>query len=293
MGRETKLLGGAAMGATLFGLATLGACGGPSGSTECRYQPWQGTCTLHSVQTIQIIERFPKSFVVVEAIYQAQSSDGRLAPQFRQEFTAPAVNEQQLHDHLRNNGRNIPCEGKEAMGACGQPGPAQARVPQFAPSADPTLAVQGPTGCAKLDDLRVKTEAAATGSGGSANPAAAQITNIPPFTFAENSDATTAEHASLAQRAAQALRAHPEIECIAIVGQIARGEPIPLAENRARAIKQLITGHGVAATRIVTHGATVPMSGGQAQQVGAAVDPKLRSVRLSVLLVTSPAPPPQ
>ncbi len=273
---------GLVAGAAVVVTVGIGACGGGR-NTECRYEPWRGTCQLVDVRHIQIVEAFPRSFSVLEAIYDAKVPGSVISPQFRQEFRTPAIYEEQFVRHLKANAA-VSCEGQDARGSCPKSGSGQALLPMFTPSdTDATVAALGPVGCEKLDQVLVNNPAAAQGT---AISAAGGSVMQERFEFEAGSEATTARHAEIARGVAQLMQANPKIECIAIVGQISRDEPIPLAENRARAVRQLITGHGIDARRFVTHGATVPMSGGQGQAVGAPVDPKLRSVRMSVLLVS-------
>lgn len=263
-------------------LAAGGGCGGAA-APECHYEPWRGTCQLAGVRRIQLVEAFPRSYSVLEAVYDARVPGTNLVPRFRQEFRTPALHEAQLIQHIQANA-SVACEGQEARGSCSKPGSGQVALPMFTPGdTDATVASLGPVGCEKLDRVLVNNPAAAQGAALNAEGGAVMQER---FEFDAGSDGTNARHAELARAVAQLLQTNPKIECVAIVGQISRDEPIPLAENRARAVRQLITGHGIDPRRFVTHGATVPMSGGQGQAVGAPVDPKLRSVRMTVLLAS-------
>src|SRR5450755_1482094 len=84
-----------------IGVVGLG-CGGPGGSGGgCHYETWQGQCTLTSVRTARTVERFPKSYVVIEALYEPKSKEGEFSPPpFRKEILAPAENEFDVTEHL-------------------------------------------------------------------------------------------------------------------------------------------------------------------------------------------------
>ncbi len=60
---------------------------------------------------------------------------------------------------------------------------------------------------------------------------------------------------------AKVLAAKPAIECVAIVGPIAAGEPPGLAEQRAKNVRDLLGAHGVSLTRLLTIGATAKVFG--------------------------------
>ena len=78
----------------------------------------------------------------------------------------------------------------------------------------------------------------------------------------------------------------PGLECLGLVGQTTPGEPVALAEARARAVKQLLISLGVDSRRLLTIAANarVASSGTQAQP---AIDPESRRVSLRVMLQTS------
>src|SRR5689334_22163051 len=85
------------------GWFALAGCGGPSASASgCHYETWQGRCQLQGVRTSRVVERFPKSYVVVEATYEPMSTPGTFSPPpFRKETLAPAESEMDLTNHLK------------------------------------------------------------------------------------------------------------------------------------------------------------------------------------------------
>ena len=74
----------------------------------------------------------------------------------------------------------------------------------------------------------------------------------------------------------------PSIECLGIVGQIASGESPGLAEQRAKAVRDLLGAHGVPLDRLLTIGATAKVFGNGSRP--AEPDPADRRVGFSVLL---------
>src|SRR5262252_776696 len=86
--------------ASMVAFASLVACNQAGGG--CHYETWRGTCALRGVRTSKVIERFPQSFVLVEATYEPVSQGNEFAPPpFRKEVLAPAQFEADLTAHLR------------------------------------------------------------------------------------------------------------------------------------------------------------------------------------------------
>ena len=114
----------------------------------------------------------------------------------------------------------------------------------------------------------------------------------PPLTqrisFAENSAQLPPDADALTGEVAQLLNAKPSIECLGIVGQIASGESPGLAEQRAKAVRDLLGAHGVSLTRLLTIGATAKVFGQGSRPAEA--DPADRRVGFSVLLEHAPPP---
>src|SRR5262249_29172826 len=115
----------------------------------CNYGAWQGQCRLVSVRTARTIERFPRSFVVLEASYEPIMTEGVLSPPgFKREFTAAAGTEGELENHLKQNGV-VQCQIQPpASDSCAPT--MLASIPTFIPNGvagGPT----GPVGCAKIE----------------------------------------------------------------------------------------------------------------------------------------------
>ncbi len=87
------------------------------------------------------------------------------------------------------------------------------------------------------------------------------------------------------------MAADPSLECLGVVGQTGPGEPISLAEARARAVKQLLISLGVDSRRLLTIAANSSVYG-TSSNPAPAVDPESRRVSLRVLLQTSGKPAP-
>ncbi len=259
----------------LLGGSVCGAgCGGPSVGEGCRYQSWQGKCRLDSVRTARVVERFPQSYVVVEALYEPQNVGGQFSPPpFRKETIAPAEQEIDLTNHIHDypvvdcavaNPIGDPCAPKMAV-----------TIPDFVPNAAATNP-QVATGCAKIEHQDVSTSA---------------VASVPlpgPFQFDENSVAESPVVLSLADDAANAIRNNPRIECVAIKGQSAPGEPFSLANDRAQAVRKLLESRGIDRSRLIIFEATAPTYTGSPDEQPPAAD--ARRVHLSVVVYTPETP---
>jgi hypothetical protein len=69
---------------------------------------------------------------------------------------------------------------------------------------------------------------------------------------AENSAELPPEADTLTSEVTKVLAAKPGIECVAIVGAIAAGEPPGFAEQRAKNVRYLLGAHGVSLARLLT-----------------------------------------
>ncbi len=83
----------------------------------------------------------------------------------------------------------------------------------------------------------------------------------------------------------------PSLECLGVIGQTTPGEPISLAEARARAVKQLLVSLGVDSRRLQTIAANASVSSA-GLKAAPTIDPENRRVSLRVLLQTSTKPAP-
>ena len=175
----------------------------------------------------------------------------------------------------------MPCRTEApANGVCGSSKVAITLAPFDPQAAQRAAAAPAVTGCAQIEATSTQDKL----RGGQTTQ-----TFVPQrIRFAENSaqlppdaDALTAEIAGL-------LRSKPGIECLGIVGAIAAGETPALAEQRAKAVRDLLAAHGVPATRLLTIGATAKVFGAGARPGDA--DPADRRVGFSVLLERAPTP---
>jgi outer membrane protein OmpA-like peptidoglycan-associated protein len=231
------------MGLVAFAaLVPLTSCAGSRQSSGgCHYESWQGKCRLTSVRTARTIERFPTSFVVLEATYEPQSTEGTFSPPpFKRELTAPAASEADLTNHLKRY-ELIDCAVQQPAGdACA---PAMvAQIPEFlAAASGPT----GPVGCAKIEQ-----------SGNAPVPSTATLPG--PFQFEAESSMSTPDIEKMADDAARLILQNPKYECIAVKGKTAPGEPFTLANDRAQLVRKLLEARGVDHTRITVFEATAP-----------------------------------
>lgn len=221
----------------------VGACA-QSSSEGCHYQGWQGQCKLTDVRTTRTIERFPKSYVVVEAAYDPQMAEGRFSPPtFRKDVLAPAEDEQDATDYLRKY-PTVPCSVLEPEGDPCAP-KMIADIPEYVPPAVAPVAA-GPVGCAKIE------------SQDSSQIAPAPITLPGPFQFDENSANASDDVRNIVNQAASLVKADPKIECVAIRAKTSPGESFSLANERAQLIKNLMQSAGIDHTRLIVFEATAP-----------------------------------
>jgi outer membrane protein OmpA-like peptidoglycan-associated protein len=224
------------------GVAAAG-CAGPSASGGCHYETWQGQCTLTAVRTTRTVERFPKSYVEVEALYEPKGTEGVFAPPpFRKTFLAPAENEFDLTEHLHKY-PVVACAVQNPIGDPCAPTMA-ANVPEFIPPA--TSVATGPVGCAKIEHQ------------GSAADVPASVTMPGPFQFDEGSAMDSADIKKLADDAAAVLKSNSRIECVAIKGTSAPGENFALANARAQTVRQLLEERGVDHSRVTVFESSAP-----------------------------------
>jgi hypothetical protein len=230
-----------------FSLALTGvSCSGSGGSAGggCHYESWQGRCKLVGVRTARVVERFPKSYVVVESTYEPATSNGAFAPPpFRKETLAPAEFELDATQHLRQFAE-VECSVQNPVGDPCSP-KMVASVPEFVPPVA-EAASNGPVGCAKIEH-----------SGGTA-PVPAGKSLPGPFQFDASSAEATPAVKNLADEAVRAILQDPSIECVAIKGQSAPGEPFSLANDRAQAVRRLLESRGIEHTRVTIFESSAP-----------------------------------
>lgn len=266
---------GAALGTTLA-LAGLASCDHGRSGGNCAYENWRGTCQLKSVNQVRLIESMP-AIAVVEALYEPEPAPPEptlLPPPRRQEFRVRAEQVDDLRAHLQKF-PTVQCEFQERkQGACAE-GALVVSVPEFIPPPPPDVradaGVSESGGCVELDRGRTAAQGAA----------AELPEGVPPeLRFQPDSSESTPELEQQVAKVADALKQHPEIECMAVIGHVTAGERTIVGDERAATVKNLLVTRGIASKRLQTIAAVVPMTGGAPRQVIEAD----RKVRLRVLL---------
>ncbi len=257
------------------------AGGGGEGGSRCAPRSWEGECELVSVTKVEDRE-FPIPYVVMEAVYRpiADPKNPGVTPgamalrsDARGEFELP------LYDYLEAHPR-VACRTEPPQnGACAT-GKISISLPPFDPNAARANAPPPVTGCAQIEATSAQDKLQGAQK--------TQTVVSQRIAFAANSSELPATADALATEVATLLREKPGIECLGIVGQIASGEPPALAEQRAKAVRELLTAHGVSLTRLLTIGATAKVFGNGARPAEA--DPADRRVGFSVLLEHAPRP---
>jgi hypothetical protein len=231
--------------ATLLALAPLASCSGAQTANGhgCNYGAWQGKCRLSTLRTARTVERFPTSFVVLEATYEPQMTEGVLSPPgFTREFTTTLGNETELENHLKAN-ELVDCQIQPpATDSCAPP--MVGNVPPYVPKTAAT-GPTGPVGCAKIER-----------SGNAPIPPTAVLPG--PFQFQDQASTSNSEVEKVADEAARKILADPKIECVAVKGKNAPGELFTLANERAQLVKRLLEQRGVDRTRVTVFEATAP-----------------------------------
>jgi outer membrane protein OmpA-like peptidoglycan-associated protein len=266
----------------MLGLWTLANCTKQQSAGKCPPESWQGECQLASITKVADKE-FPIPHVVLEAVYrpiQNPSYPTYTPGALAQQSMVKSQYELALYDYLEAHPR-VPCAAQPPPnGACSAPQVAislPAFDPEAAARANPAPPV---TGCAQIE---------ATSAQDQVRQGQQTFTVVSQrITFPESSAQLPPDADALAGEVAKLLAAKPAIECLGIVGQIAQGESPALAEQRAKAVRDLLGAHGVSSTRLLTIGATARVFG-QGARPGEA-DPTERRVSFSVLLERSPTP---
>lgn len=270
---------GAGRGAALL-LSTLSlsvACAG-NARKACPSEAWAGQCKLHALTKVEERE-LPMPYVVYEVIYTPQTNADY--PQFtpsdlRMRFGTPAVHEFALLDHLKQQPL-VACHAAAAPVNC-LPGEVTADVAPFDVEHAPPAASPSIVGCAAIDAASEQERLART------RAESAPIEER--FTFGQGSAALSPDATNSARDVAKRMSEDPGLECLGLVGQTTPGEPLSLAEGRARAVKQLLISLGVDSRRLLTiaANASVASTGSKTQP---ASDPESRRVSLRVMLQTS------
>lgn len=266
--------------ATYFGLV-LGCANGQS-VARCAPEPWEGECQLASVTKVEDAE-FPIPHVVMEAVYRPVANakyPGYTPGALAERTMAKAQYELALYDYLEAHPR-VACRAEApANSACVSPKLAISLPPFDAEAAAQKSPAPPVTGCAQIEATSTQDKL----QGGQQT-----LTFVSQrITFAENSWQLPPDADALTGEVAKLLSAKPSIECLGIVGQIASGEPPALAEQRAKAVRDLLGAHGVPLTRLLTIGATAKVFGNGSRPAEA--DPADRRVGFSVLIEHAPKP---
>ena len=259
----------------------IGCGGGGEAASRCAPRSWEGQCELVSVTKVEDRE-FPIPYVVMEAVYRpiADPNHPGVTPgaiairsDARGEFELP------LYDYLEAHPR-VACRTEPAQnGACAS-GKVAISLPPFDPATVRANPVPPVTGCAQIEATSAQDKL----QGGQKT----QTFVNQRIAFAANSSELPPAADALAAEVASVLREKPGIECLGIVGQIASGEAPALAEQRAKAVRDLLGAHGVSLTRLLTIGATAKVFGNGSRPADA--DPADRRVGFSVLLEHAPSP---
>jgi hypothetical protein len=259
-----------------IGVIALAACGPSATERQCAPAQWAGMCRLSGINKVQEKE-FPVPHLLMEAVYSPQQNaqyPGYTPGDARRYFKVLSNQELALRDHLERH-RELQCHlVPPSTGACTH-GEVALALPDFDAMGQSTQeTVTRATGCAQIESQASQDQARQVGTVKTAIPEEIQ--------FERGSAAPPPNAASLANQLAQRIRSNAQIECVAVVGQVAPGETQGLADQRARAIKNLLLENGVDPARLMIITTTVPVFG--AGSGPPPDDPEKRRVRLRVLL---------
>jgi outer membrane protein OmpA-like peptidoglycan-associated protein len=263
-------------------VASVWGCANSASTARCAPERWEGECQLTSVTKVEDAE-FPIPHVVMEAVYRpiANAQYPEFTPGAIAERTmAKSQYELSLYDYLEAHPR-VACRAEAPPNsACLSPRVAISLAPFDAEAAARTAAAPPVTGCAQIEATSTQDKL----QGGQKT----QTFVTQRIAFAENSAELPPDADALTTEVAKLLNTKPDIECLGIVGQIASGESPGLAEQRAKAVRDLLGAHGVPLTRLLTIGATAKVFGQGSRP--AEPDPADRRVSFSVLLEHAPPP---
>lgn len=260
------------------------ACGG-SEKPQCGARAWSGRCKLQRVVLAREVE-MPIPHVVLEAWYEPvpNVNDPNFTPSaMAVEFATRSRFEANLRDHLDKYPEVTCSVGPPAPGKCAQ-GEFVVDVARFTPPAESFgFEQRSSQGCAQIEDAAARDQLPEIGrdSGSLFREH---------FYFEPGSAALNEAARSLAGQAASSLQQDTTLECIAVVGQVAPGEPPTLAAERARAVQQALLDQGVDHKRLMAITATVSVYGDDTEKQLEAG--KLRRVMLRTILRRSPNPEP-
>lgn len=277
--RHGRLLGGSAI---WFGTALALASCASRQPAPCAIERWEGECQLLSVTKV-IDAEFPIPHVVFEAIYEPIANDrypGFTPGAIAERSFAKGEHELALYDYLEAHPR-VACRTEASPSpACVAPKVTLALAPFDAAAAARTAAAPPVTGCAQIEATSTQDKLRGAQS--------TQTFVTQRLKFAPHSAELPPDAEALTGEVAQLLAEKPGIECLGVVGQIASGESPALAEQRAKAVRDLLGAHGVALGRLLTIGVTAKVFGAGSRPEEA--DPADRRVSFSVLLENQAQP---
>jgi outer membrane protein OmpA-like peptidoglycan-associated protein len=265
-------------------LCLVSSCAGSQAARKCAPQAWEGECQLASITKVED-RALPIPHVVMEAVYHPvpnPSYPSYTPHALAQRTLVKSQFELPLYDYLESHPR-VACSAQAPPnGACTAPQVVISLAP-FDPEAAAQANTAPPvTGCAQIESSSAQDQVR---QGQQTFTVVGQR-----IAFAESSAELPPGADALAGEVAKLLVEKPNIECLGIVGQIAQGESPALAEQRAKAVRDLLGAHGVSLNRLLTIGATAKVFGVGARPGDA--DPADRRVGFSVLLERAPAPAP-
>lgn len=252
------------------------ACAKNKTGTGCAPEQWSGQCALVNLAKVEDRE-LPVPHVVYEGLYRPvrnASAPAYAPPDVTKRFWVPSQYELDLRDHLEGN-KLVACGLPVApAGSCAEER-LVVNVPEF-DVARAALKQREPqvVGCARIEAASEQDRLAL------GQRAKHKIPET--MMFEADSAALSSEAKANVAAVAERLKATPSIECIGVVGQATTGEPMTLAAERARNVRDLLISLGVAKDRILTTIATTNVFGAGAKP--AEPDPTQRKVGLSVLL---------
>jgi outer membrane protein OmpA-like peptidoglycan-associated protein len=260
----------------LAGALATSACGPSASHAPCRAEEWAGACRLTGVHKLREAE-FPVPHMTLAAVYTPERNQQYPAftpPEQAQEIKLLSMHEVALRDHLDRH-TVVRCHLQPPpQGSC-TPGTLALGLPVFDPETAPVASGPPPaSGCAQLESEAAQDRIRQLGP--------ARTTIPEEFQFERESAAPPADAGEIASRLAQRIRSSPGLECVAIVGHVAPGESPGLADQRARAVKNLLLQSGVDPARLMTISANVSVYG--AGSAPPPDDPDKRRVRMRVLL---------
>lgn len=250
-------------------ITCAGACDSRRGAA-CHSGGWEGQCNLRVVTKVRTIERFPRSFVVLEGLYEPASGSGPGAPsEIRKEFTAQALQENDLRAYLEQH-PSVSCSVRFPQGAACEQVVADVALEPFQ-GTTASAAESGPRGCALIE------------RGGLAPNAANGQEGLADFPFPANTSTPSSDAFAVADSLSERMKSDARIQCVALSGQVAADEEFPLADQRARAVRKLLTDRGVEPERLTVFSPTVPTYAGTSAQERQVLE-KDRNVRATVVI---------